>query len=55
MLRLPKIAVHRMDDGVPASLVPYGGMFHGFYAMAQALDAAKRAVAEAAGAVRAKL
>jgi acetyl esterase len=42
-------------DGVPTTRVRYDGMFHGFFAMPTALDAAKRAAAEAAAAVRARL
>jgi acetyl esterase len=49
------LAARLARDGVPTTQVRYDGMFHGFFAMTQALDVARRAVAEAAAAVRAKL
>jgi len=49
------LAARLARDGVPTTQVRYDGVFHGFFAMTQALDTAKRAVAEAAAAVRAKL
>ncbi len=49
------LAARLARDGVPTTRVRYDGMFHGFFAMTQALDVAKRAVAEAAAAVKAKL
>jgi len=47
------LAAKLARDGVPTTQVRYDGMFHGFFAMTQALDAARRALAEAASAVRA--
>jgi len=49
------LAARLVRDGVPTTQVRYDGMFHGFFAMTQALDAARRALAEAASAVKASL
>ena len=49
------LAARLQQGGVPTTHIRYDGMFHGFFAMTQALDTAKRAVAEAAAAVRASL
>jgi acetyl esterase len=49
------LAARLQREGVATTHVRYDGMIHGFFSMTQMLDAAKRAVAEAAAAVRAKL
>jgi acetyl esterase len=49
------LAARLARDGVPTTRVRYDGMFHGFFAMTQALDAARRAVSEAAAAVKTRL
>jgi len=49
------LAARLQQGGVPTTHVRYDGMFHGFFAMTQALDAARRALAEAAAAVKARL
>ncbi len=49
------LAARLQQAGVPTTHVRYDGMFHGFFSMSAMLDAGKRAVAEAAAAVRAKL
>jgi len=49
------LAARLLRDGVPTTQVRYDGMIHGFFSMTQMLDMAKRAVAEAATAVRASL
>ncbi len=41
--------------GVPVTCTRYDGMIHGFFSFADFVDAAKRAVAESAGAVRAAI
>ena len=42
----------RNRAGVPTTQVRYDGMIHGFFSMTELLDAAKRAVADAAEKVR---
>jgi len=49
------LAARLQREGVPTTHVRYDGMIHGFFSMTQMLDVAKRAVAEAATAVRATL
>ncbi len=49
------LAARLQRDGVATTHVRYDGMIHGFFSMTEAIDAAKRAVAEAAAAVRASL
>jgi acetyl esterase len=49
------LAARLAREGVPTTHVRYDGMIHGFFSMTQMLDAARRAVAEAASAVRAHL
>jgi acetyl esterase len=49
------LAARLQREGVPTTHVRYAGMIHGFFSMTAMLDVAKRAVAEAATAVRAKL
>jgi len=49
------LATRLRREGVPTTHVRYDGMIHGFFSMTAMLDAAKRAVAEAAAAVRARL
>jgi len=49
------LAARLRHAGVPTTQVRYDGMFHGFFSMAAMLDTAKRAVADAAAAVRARL
>ncbi len=39
--------------GVPAEIIRYDGMMHGFFTMSGVLDGARRAVAQAAGSLRA--
>jgi acetyl esterase len=40
------------EAGVPVTLTRYDGMIHGFFRMPGAMDQAKEALAEAAGALR---
>jgi acetyl esterase len=49
------LAARLRREGVPTTHVRYPGMIHGFFSMTAMIDAAKRAVAEAASAVRANL
>ena len=49
------LAARLARDGVPTTRVRYDGMIHGFFSMSAMIDTAKRAIAEAAAAVRAKL
>jgi acetyl esterase len=49
------LAKRLAEAGVPITQKRYDGMIHGFFSMTHAIDAAKRAVADAAAAVRAKL
>jgi acetyl esterase len=49
------LAARLAQAGVPTTQVRYDGMFHGFFSMGAMIDAGKRAVAEAAAAVRAHL
>jgi acetyl esterase len=49
------LAARFRGDGVPTTQTRYDGMIHGFFSMTAMLDAAKRAVAETAAAVRASL
>jgi acetyl esterase len=49
------LASRLQEAGVPTTQVRYDGMFHGFFSMNAMLDAARRAVAEAAAAVRTRL
>ena len=46
------LAARLAADGVPTTRTRYDGMIHGFFSMTAQVDAAKRAVAEAAAAVR---
>jgi acetyl esterase len=48
------LAARFARDGVPTTQTRYAGMFHGFFSMSAMLDAGKRAVAEAAAAVKAR-
>jgi acetyl esterase len=49
------LAARLTRDGVSTTHVRYDGMIHGFFSMGAMIDAARRAVADAATAVRAKL
>jgi acetyl esterase len=49
------LAARLVRDGVPTTQTRYDGMFHGFFSMGALLDTAKRAIAEAAAEVRARL
>jgi acetyl esterase len=49
------LAARLARDGVPTTRSRYDGMIHGFFSMSAMLDAGKRAVAEAAAAVKARL
>jgi acetyl esterase len=40
------------EAGVPTTLRRYEGMFHGFFALPEVIDAGREAVAEASGALR---
>jgi acetyl esterase len=49
------LAARLARDGVPTTHTRYDGMIHGFFSMTAQVDAAKRAVAEASAAVKARI
>jgi acetyl esterase len=49
------LAARLAQAGVPTTQVRYDDMFHGFFSMGAMIDAARRAVAEAAAAVKQRL